>query len=309
MSYSNGATLDAGLASVGGGTAGYDAAVDGVSVGGGTDIAAGIDAAQAELDASGRPGATPVMVVLSDGFPRDPNDYAGATEADLRINSAEGAIDAARDARDAGTTVYTITYRVSGFPIPELVDLMGTGETDLSGETLTFDYDTAPGDGLATTTSTALVADIDVVDGSVTNETEIVEAFEAVAGFAVEQVLYEGSLAGLAELAGAGVPLRTASAVAGEQPAGDEPQCFAPGVYCYAFDWYFVCEPADFERPSDVDGAATIGEELDAEGLPRDPNVAQTDDLRFRLDVAATQCRHNDANANPFGVAEQPTAR
>jgi hypothetical protein len=183
---------------------------------------------------------------------------------------------------------------------------MGTGEDDVppTGPTSsgTFGIDTELGDGFATSSSTALVANIETTGGTVTNETEIIEAFEAVAAFGDENIVYQGSLAGLVDAASGGISLRTASAVAGDQPAGDEPQCFDPGVYCYAFDWYFVCEPEDFDLPSDVEGAETIGDELDDLGLPRDPNVAQTDTVRFRFDVSATQCRHNMTNANPFAM-------
>jgi hypothetical protein len=293
VSYNASATLQEGLAPVSGA---FDTAVNGLGTGGNTNIAAGIETAQNELDTNGRPGANPVMVILSDGFP--------FVQGQSNEDSAEAASDEARDARDAGTTVFTITYQVDGFPIPELVDLMGTGEDDVpppgSTSSGTFGIDTELGDGFATSSSTALVANIETASGTVTNDAEIIEAFEAVAAFGDENVVYQGSLAGLVAAAGGGIPLRTASAVAGDQPAGDEPQCFDPGVYCYAFDWYFVCEPEDFELPSDVSGAETIGEELDNLSLPRDPNVAQTDTVRFGLDIAATQCRHNMDNANPF---------
>jgi hypothetical protein len=297
VSYNAGATLQEGLASASD-TSAFDAAVDGLGTGGNTNIAAGIEAGQAELDANGRPGANPVMVILSDGFP--------FVSGQSNEASADDASDEARAARDAGTTVFTITYQVDGFPIPELVDLMGTGEDDVppTGPTSsgTFGIDTELGDGFATSSSTALVANIETTGGTVTNETEIIEAFEAVAAFGDENIVYQGSLAGLVDAASGGISLRTASAVAGDQPAGDEPQCFDPGVYCYAFDWYFVCEPEDFDLPSDVEGAETIGDELDDLGLPRDPNVAQTDTVRFRFDVSATQCRHNMTNANPFAM-------
>ena len=299
VSYNASATLEEGLASASD-TTDYDNAVDALSLGGNTNIAAGIEAGQAELDANSRPGANSVLVVLSDGFPF----VGGQTNEE----SAEDASDEARTARDAGTTVFTITYQVDGFPIPELVDLMGTGEDDVppsgAGSSGNFGIDTELGDGFATSSSTALVANVDanLNDGTITNEIEIIEAFEAVADFGDENIVYQGSLAGLLDTANGGIPLRTASAVAGDQPAGDEPQCFAPGVYCYAFDWYFVCEPEDFELPSDAVGAETIGDELDDLGLPRDPNVAQTDSVRFKFDVAATQCRHNTDNMNPFAM-------
>ena len=46
----------------------------------------------------------------------------------------------------------TITYQVDGFPIPELIDLMGTGFDSPTGP---FGFDTPDGQGLASTDSTA----------------------------------------------------------------------------------------------------------------------------------------------------------
>jgi hypothetical protein len=102
-----------------------------------------------------------------------------------------------------------------------------------------------------------------------------------------ETLVYQGSLAGLVEA--------ISESDADENPVdglqiGDE--CLDPGVYCVAFDWYFVCEPEDFDRPSDAIAEGTLGDELDAAGLPRDPNAAQTDTLQFRLGLNAVQCRH-----------------
>jgi enamine deaminase RidA (YjgF/YER057c/UK114 family) len=37
-----------------------------------------------------------------------------------------------------------------------------------------------------------------------------------------------------------------------------------------------------------------------------DVNVVQTDTIDFGLSFAATQCRHNMTNANPFGGASTP---
>jgi predicted ribosomally synthesized peptide with SipW-like signal peptide len=317
VSYNNNATLDQGLTMVGSGLGGYDSAVDAISAGGGTDIAAGIDTATTELVDNGRADARPIMVILSDGFPRDPNDYSGADEQELRVNSAEAAIDAAQAARDAGITVYTITYEVEGFALPEVRDLMSTGAVDLPpagmGSSGPFGFDTPSGEGFATTTQTALVAQVDVNlnDGTLVDDTEIIAAFAEIAALAGERVLYQGSLAGFVEAAGDGLALRTARVGDDDDTQPElEPECFPPGVYCYAFDWYFVCEPEDFEKPSDAPSVAamdepTLADELAEAGLPLDVNVAQTDTVSFGLDFAAIQCRHNMDNANPFAPMDE----
>jgi len=108
---------------------------------------------------------------------------------------------------------------------------------------------------------------------------------------AEETLVYQGSLAGLVDA--------ISESDADENPVeglqvGDE--CLDPGVHCVAFDWYFACEPADFEMDSDaapVESNGTLGDELVAADLPLDPNVAQTDTVQFRLAFEAVQCRHN----------------
>jgi hypothetical protein len=111
-----------------------------------------------------------------------------------------------------------------------------------------------------------------------------------------ETLVYQGSLAGLvAAISDSGAD---ESPVDGLQ-VGDA--CLDPGVHCVAFDWYFVCEDADFDRSSDAapEGSdGTLGAEVDAAGLPRDPNAAQSDTAQFRLAFEAVQCRHNMADEN-----------
>jgi predicted ribosomally synthesized peptide with SipW-like signal peptide len=106
-----------------------------------------------------------------------------------------------------------------------------------------------------------------------------------------ETMVYQGSLAGL-----------QAAVNAGDSPFVDGLQisgaCLDPGVHCVAFDWYFVCEPEDFDKVSDAANAETLGDEIRAAlGLAEDEeievNVAQTDTLDFGLSFNAVQCRHN----------------
>ena len=325
ISYNSNADLDYDLAPVtSGNESAYDTAVDDINNSGGTAIADGINAAKNVLlgnnaestvngiDGTGnnaRPDAEKVMIVLSDGFPNDGNagDVDGDGTVDSNIDGAEAAIEAAQRARDAGITMYTITYQVDGFPIPELIDLMGTGFDSPTGP---FGFDTPDGEGLASTDSTALVATVAESALGTPSPTEIVDAFTdiAVSIAGGDEFLYQGSLAGLLELAENGIPLSTAAVDSDD----DSKACFPPGVYCYAFDWEFVCEPEDFLKPSDVDvpdedddGEITLADELAAKGLPLDVNVAQTDSIEFSFDFAAIQCRHNMDNANPFGEEVQ----
>jgi predicted ribosomally synthesized peptide with SipW-like signal peptide len=109
-----------------------------------------------------------------------------------------------------------------------------------------------------------------------------------------ELIIYQGSLAGLVTA----IAEADGDFVEGLQLPGDgDMDCFSPGVHCVAFDWYFICESEDFDLPSDAVAEGTIGDELDAAGLPRDPNVAQTDTVSFGLAFNAVQCRHNMAPA------------
>jgi predicted ribosomally synthesized peptide with SipW-like signal peptide len=106
-----------------------------------------------------------------------------------------------------------------------------------------------------------------------------------------ETLVYQGSLAGLQAAVNAG----DSDFVEGLQITDG---CLDPDVHCVAFDWYFVCEPADFDKPSDAVGASTIGDEIRAalNLAPEDDidvNVAQTDTLDFGLSFNAVQCRHN----------------
>jgi predicted ribosomally synthesized peptide with SipW-like signal peptide len=106
-----------------------------------------------------------------------------------------------------------------------------------------------------------------------------------------ETPVYQGSLAGLYE----------AFAEGGRLPGDLDGGCFSPGVHCLGFYWYFLCTPEDFARPSDVAGSGgTVGGELDALGLPRDVNVAQTDREGFSLEFTAVQCRHNMGDVAEF---------
>jgi hypothetical protein len=318
VSYNSNADLDFPLAPVDSSNeSAYDTAVSNISNSGSTAIEDGINAAKNVLlgdnaestvngiDGTGnnaRADAEKVMIVLSDGFPNDPNvtsDGDGdGTPGENNDDGAFAAIDAARRARDAGITVYTITYQVDSFPIPELVDLMGTGFDNPTGP---FGFDTPDGQGFASTDSTALVADVAESAFGTPSSTEIVDAFVEIAIDIAggDDFLYQGSLAGLVAAAGEGLSL-----VSARNDADIEgPQCFDPGVYCYAFDWYFVCEPEDFELPSDA-SEGTLADELVAAELPLDPNVAQTDTVQFRLDIAATQCRHNMEPMSPFAEPE-----
>jgi hypothetical protein len=118
-----------------------------------------------------------------------------------------------------------------------------------------------------------------------------------------EICLYEGSLAGLLELAGSfdngEIPLAFDTLVEDGQLPGRE--CFEQGAYCYAFEWQLPCKPEDFlelgsfavSEDVDEDGEVTFADELAAKGLPLDANVTQTDSASFGFEFRAEQCRHN----------------
>ena len=118
-----------------------------------------------------------------------------------------------------------------------------------------------------------------------------------------EVCLYEGSLAGLLELAGTfdngEIPLAFDNLVEDGVLPGRE--CFEQGAYCYAFEWQLPCKPEDFlelgtfveVEDQDGDGEITFADELAAKGLPLDANVTQTDSASFGFEFRAEQCRHN----------------
>jgi hypothetical protein len=118
-----------------------------------------------------------------------------------------------------------------------------------------------------------------------------------------EICLYEGSLAGLLELAGSfengEIPLAFNSLEEDGVLPGRE--CFEQGAYCYAFEWQLPCKPEDFaelgsfaaDEDIDEDGEFTLADELLAKGLPLDANVTQTDSASFGFEFRAEQCRHN----------------
>ena len=102
----------------------------------------------------------------------------------------------------------------------------------------------------------------------------------------------------------------------GVPPQGDPSLCYDPGVYCVAFRWYLPCfvEQEDGmgfgQLPSATDADNMADELVEKFGLDStddiDVNVVQTDTIDFGLTFAATQCRHNMTNANPFGGASTP---
>jgi hypothetical protein len=86
-----------------------------------------------------------------------------------------------------------------------------------------------------------------------------------------EVVFFEGTLAELNDAASSGFKLEALPLLG--QANGDDEYCFLPGTHCVAMEW---CIPVE------------VGNEI------------QTDSVKFDLDFAAVQCRHNGENANPF---------
>jgi len=240
--------------------------------GGGTNIAAGIDSAQAELDANGRSSADQIIVLLSDGVPQD----------------IPGALAEADESKTAGTRMLTVGFGLSSGSVGENVLRAIAGSTPDSASS----YDGSSFD-------TSLIDD----EGDyffAPDESELDEAFGEIADVIVEGevCIYEGSLAGLVALADGGeIPLAFDTIVDdGELPAA--PECFSQGTYCYAFEWQLPCKPEEFEELRSFtivedEGFGSFADELEGKGLPLDGNVTQSDSLQVRFSYRAEQCRHN----------------
>ena len=86
-----------------------------------------------------------------------------------------------------------------------------------------------------------------------------------------EVVFFEGTLAELNDAASSGFKLEALPLLGAANE--DDEYCFLPGTHCVAMEW---CIPRE------------VGNEI------------QTDSVKFDLDFAAVQCRHNGENSNPF---------
>jgi Mg-chelatase subunit ChlD/sugar lactone lactonase YvrE len=113
VSFSTDATLDQSLTND---RAAVIAAIQGIAVGGSTNLAAAVSTAQAELGARRRPEAKPVIVLLTDGRPRGVSPSAVLQQAE--------------DARAAGTHIFTIGFGQAGDIDEFLLMLMASDPTD-----------------------------------------------------------------------------------------------------------------------------------------------------------------------------------
>jgi len=228
----------------------------------GTDLPNGLREAKAVLDADGRPGATPVVLVLANGGTQQSEGDAAA-------------IGAADDLKNDGARVVTIRIRsTAGI----LEDIASQPKPDNF-----FDVpDLAAG-------APALSQVFDDVVGSVGSE-EICLYEGSLAGLvALADGFEDGE-----------IPLAFDTLVEDGQLPGRE--CFRQGAYCYAVEWQLPCKPEDFAAlgsvvdvdDQDSDGQITLADELLAKGLPLDANVTQTDSASFGFEFRAEQCRHNE---------------
>ncbi|MFA6239967.1 MAG: chitobiase/beta-hexosaminidase C-terminal domain-containing protein [Candidatus Hydrogenedentales bacterium] len=95
------------------------AAIDALTIAGGTNLCSGIQTGQAELAANGREAAAQVMLVLTDGVANI--DYLGGTCATWPIaptDCTDDAIDAGVAAKFAGTVIFTIGFNLDSIFIP-----------------------------------------------------------------------------------------------------------------------------------------------------------------------------------------------
>jgi Flp pilus assembly protein TadG len=88
-------------------------AVNCVRAGGSTAYANALDAAQAELDANGREGWLPVIILLSDGAANDGPSYLPAASP-YRTQPCAHSIHIAAASKAKGVLVYTIAYDLNG---------------------------------------------------------------------------------------------------------------------------------------------------------------------------------------------------
>jgi hypothetical protein len=291
----------------------FDAAVadlEAAEYTGGTGAYYGLDAARDVLgDAD--PDTEKYVVLFTDGRFNDAPDAAADDGYDGTTRSAPGGstevaqaratvLDALGDLRAAVGDVTLVT--------------VGVGSAVETPDDQQFLADLADEDGAG---NPLFFGDVDDIEGLITEVARVILP---------DILLYSGSLTGLLAAASEGIALNPRQTQNYQvDTTGDDATCVDPGVTCLAIEWYLPCEneqaPEAWEasgrgfsqlrssRPGvedqDGDGVVTLADELIAAGydVSNDGlvNVVQTDSAGFRLDAAAVQCRHNMANANPFG--------
>ena len=174
-----------------------EAAAEGV---GGTALGLAVQEANDFLQANGRSGAQPVLIVLTDGEQFDSN-----------IDE----LTAANQAKSEGTRIVTIDINDAGDGEPQLLrDMAGTTPTTAGNGDGTDYYQSAESDFATAAT--------DIFDSIL--QTIVV----------AEAVLFEGTLRAFGDAFADGVALDPAPLM-GE--ASTDEVCFRPGTHCVAFEW------------------------------------------------------------------------
>jgi predicted ribosomally synthesized peptide with SipW-like signal peptide len=234
-------------------------AIDGTQSGGSTNIQEAINTAQGELDSNGRTNADPFIVLLSDGAPTTSTTAPDPDDSDIP-DDVEAALEAADDAKSAGTRIVTLGFGIGTAGANVLRSIAGTtanSETTYANGT----YDDE-GDYFAAPTESDL-------------QTAFGQIGQVVAGG--EELIFRGSLReSLTALSnGNGIPLDGDRSTAFNEVGGADDdsnrECFTPtpDTHYIGFAWYLPAE---------------VGNEV------------QTDSVSFDIGFYTEQCRHNDGS-------------
>ncbi|MFC7069698.1 vWA domain-containing protein [Halobaculum lipolyticum] len=167
---------------------------------GGTALGVAVREANDFLQANLRSGATPVMIVLTDGE---------------QFDSVVDELAEANEAKDEGTRIIMVDINDPGDGEPQLLrDMAGTTSTAPGDGDGTDYYQSADGD-FAT-------AAIDILDSILAT---IVVA---------EGIIFEGTLAEFGDFAAGGLKLDPVPLL-GDDVSSE--LCFRPGTHCVAFEW------------------------------------------------------------------------
>jgi hypothetical protein len=241
-------------------------AIDGGQSGGSTNMQAAINTAQGELESTrARSSADPFIVLLGDGSPNGRDSDPSDSPIDLGDDDIEAALEAADDAKGAGTRIVTLGFDLSSGSAGEQVLKSMAGTTDNSE---------------ATYQSGAYDDEGDYVQAP--SESDLQNAFGQIGQIVVtgEEVFFRGTLREVLNVLEQenGIPLdgdRNTSydeVDNGAPNSGADPnrECFTPQMSHYVgFAWYVP---------------TLVG------------NQIQSDSVSFDLGFYTEQCRHNDGS-------------
>jgi predicted ribosomally synthesized peptide with SipW-like signal peptide len=244
----------------------YEGSVGGSS----TNIDGALEAANGELDSSrARQGATPVIVVLSDGSPTTNNGIEDATNnPDIDDDDDEAAVEEADKVKSSGKRIISLGFGLSAGGDAESL-MQAIAGTTANSESEYADYESGSGD-----------APEDEGDYfSAPDPADLQGEFEDIAGVIgqEEEIFYQDTLGNALDAltSGDGIPLDGDGGndfdEIDDDPDADSRGCFpaTPETNCIGFSWWV---------PTDVD------------------NRIQSDSASFDLGFYAEQCRNNDGS-------------